>query len=374
MLFEEHAAKTLLAAAGITVPTSQLVSTASEAVDAVRRIGTCVIKAQVPTGKRGKSGGIVTVDQSSAVHDVADQLLGMDIAGYRANTLLVEARVSVATELYTAIVNDQRTQGPLLLFSSRGGIDIEETIEAFPDDLARLPIDIRKGIDNASLEALVTPSVPAAALAPVCDALQQLYQAYVDNDAELLEINPLAITDDNAVVALDCKFTLDDSALVRQTELNRKGRPEPLTALEVRGQSLGLRFIEFDGSVGVLANGAGLTMTTMDAVRHYGGQPANFLEIGGEAYTLGEAALELVLSHPNVKSLLVNLCGAFARTDVMTDGIVTAWQARKPTLPVFFTIHGTGEDAAVAMVRERLALEPYDLMDDAVKAAVVAAQ
>ena len=160
----------------------------------------------------------------------------------------------------------------------------------------------------------------------------------------------------------------------RQRELSTKGTPEKLTELETQGEALGLRFIEFSGNVGVLANGAGLTMTTMDAIRHYGGEPANFLEIGGEAYTLGQAALELVLSHPNIKALLVNFCGAFARTDVMTEGIIEAWQTLKPKVPVFFTIHGTGETEAIAMVRERLQLEPYDLMDDAVKAAVKAAQ
>ena len=147
-----------------------------------------------------------------------------------------------------------------------------------------------------------------------------------------------------------------------------------MTELESRGQALGLRYIELDGPVGVLANGAGLTMTTMDAVTHYGGRPANFLEIGGEAYTKATAALELVLANPRVKSLVVNFCGAFARCDVMTEGVVTAWETLKPEIPVFFSIHGTGEDEAVALLRARLDMEPFDLMDDAVKAAIAAAR
>ncbi|KAB2914880.1 MAG: succinate--CoA ligase, partial [Hyphomicrobiaceae bacterium] len=152
------------------------------------------------------------------------------------------------------------------------------------------------------------------------------------------------------------------------------GTPDKLTELEARGKALGLKFIELDGSVGVLANGAGLTMTTMDAVRHYGGEPANFMEIGGESYTKAKPALELVLSNQRVKCLLVNFCGAFARTDVMAEGVVNAWLDLKPKLPIFFTIHGTGEDEAIAMVKERLGITPFDLMDDAVRAAVAAAK
>ncbi len=207
----------------------------------------------------------------------------------------------------------------------------------------------------------------------VTEVLERLYAAYRDNDAELLEINPLALTGDGRLVALDCKFTLDDSAAPRQEPLAERGTPERLTGLEAEGRALGLRFIELDGSVGVLANGAGLTMTTIDAVRHYGGEPANFLEIGGDAYVKAAPALELVLANPKVKSLLINFCGAVARTDVMTGGVLDAWDQLKPELPVFFSIHGTGDEEAIAMLRERLGLEPFELMDDAVKAAVEAA-
>jgi succinyl-CoA synthetase beta subunit len=192
-----------------------------------------------------------------------------------------------------------------------------------------------------------------------------------------VEINPLVLTDDGRVVALDAKVSLDPGALARQpAELMRNlesGKAEQASALEDEGAELGLQFIELDGSVGVLANGAGLTMATLDAVNHYGGSPANFLEIGGDAYTKATPALALVLKNPKVRSLLVNFCGAFARTDVMTEGVVTAIEALRPDIPVFFSIHGTGEDEAIALVRDRLGLQPYDLMDDAVQAAVAAA-
>src|SRR3546814_719131 len=210
--------------------------------------------------------------------------------------------------------------------------------------------------------------------AAVADILARLHRIFVESDAELVEINPLARLADGRVVALDAKFTLDDAAAFRQPDLAAAAAAENLTALERRGAEAGLKFIQLDGNVGVLANGAGLTMTTMDVISHFGGRPANFLEIGGEAYTKSETALGLVLSNPGVKSLVVNFCGAFARTDVMPEGVVTEWPRLKPTVPVFFSSHGTGEEEAVALVRNELGIEPYDLMEDAVKAAIEAAR
>ena len=185
-------------------------------------------------------------------------------------------------------------------------------------------------------------------------------------------MNPLAILSDGRLVALDCKFVLDDSGIKRQPDLQACGTPEPLTALEERGRDLGLRYIALDGSIGVLANGAGLTMTSMDVIAHYGGEPANFLEIGGEAYTKAKPALELVLDNPNVKSLVVNFCGAFARTDVMIEGVIDAWEALAPEVPVFFSVHGTGAEEAVAMLDSRLGVKPYATMDEAIVAAIAA--
>jgi succinyl-CoA synthetase beta subunit len=204
--------------------------------------------------------------------------------------------------------------------------------------------------------------------------LGRLYAAYRAHDAELLEVNPLALLGDGRVIALDCKFVLDDAAVYRQPEIAKAGAASAMTALEKRGAKAGLKLIQLDGNVGVLANGAGLTMTTMDVIRHYGGRPANFLEIGGEAYTKSEIALDLVLSNPGVKSLVINFCGAFARTDVMADGVVKAWHKLKPKVPVFFSIHGTGEVEAVRLVRSELGIEPYDFMEHAIQAAVEAAQ
>ncbi|NKB54966.1 MAG: succinate--CoA ligase [Alphaproteobacteria bacterium] len=374
MNFEEHAAKPLLAAAGIAVPKSKLAATPADAAAAAADIGPCVVKAQVPTGKRGKAGGIKLAATPAEAEQAASDILGMDIAGNTVAQVLVEAQADIAAEYYACVLTDAASKGPLMLFSTEGGMDIEEVADADPDKIVRLPIDIRNGTDRAAIQSALESLDLGDRVFQVASALERLYSVYVGNDADLVEINPLIVTGAGDVVALDCKFSLEDSGANRRQELAATGAPEKLTELETRGQDLGLRYIELDGDVGVLANGAGLTMTTMDVIRHYGGEPSNFLEIGGEAYTLGKPALELVLSNPNVKCLLVNFCGAFARTDVMTEGIVNAWAELKPTLPVFFTIHGTNEEEAVALVRDRLGMEPYDLMDDAVKAAVAAAK
>jgi len=373
MNFNEHAAKPLLRRAGIATPASSLATAADEAARKAAEIGACVIKAQVPTGKRGKAGGIKLATSADEARAAAEAILGMDIGSHRVDKVLVEAQVPIAREFYAAILNDPETKCALVLFSPEGGMDIEEIAAEHPDKLMRHAIDVRAGFDRAAVRAAL-PAMDGVDPDAVVALLEKLFAAYMEHDAELLEINPLVQTTAGELVALDCKFTLDDSAIKRQTELAAEGSPDRLTGLEGRAQEIGFKYIELDGDVGILANGAGLTMTSMDAVSHYGGSPANFLEIGGEAYGLGKEALEIVLSNKRVKSLLVNFCGAFARTDVMTAGIVEAWEQVQPDVPVFFTIHGTGEDEAVAMVRDRLGIEPFDIMDDAVKAAVEAAR
>ena len=373
MNFEEYAAKPLLRAVGVCTPGSALAETPEEAQAAAAELGPCVIKAQVPTGKRGKAGGIKLANSSKEAQAYAAAILGMTIGEHTVRRVLVEAQVPIARELYAAVLNDPETKGPLLLFSAEGGMDIEEIAEKHPDALVRLPVDIRKGLDRSTLDAALPRTLPVDRSALIA-VLSKLYDAYAANDAELIEINPLVVTKDGDLIALDCKFVLDDSALPRHAALAENGTPDKTTELEARAKELGLKFIELEGNVGVLANGAGLTMTSMDAVRHFGGQPSNFLEIGGESYTKAKPALELVLSNPQVKALLVNFCGAFARTDVMAEGVISAWQELKPDIPIVFTIHGTGEEEAIAMVKERLGITPHDLMDDAVKAAVAAAK
>jgi succinyl-CoA synthetase beta subunit len=375
MNFEEHAAKaTILTPAGIPVPRGILCMSAAEASAAAAKIGPCVIKAQVPTGKRGKAGGIRLASSPDEAKKAAGEILGMRIGDYTVERLLVEEQAEIAREFYAAVLHDTTARKPLFLFSIEGGMDIEDLAAAKPEAIRRLLVDIDSKPSLADVGQMLQGLKLDAAEEQITRILCELYAAYRAHDAELLEVNPLALLGDGRVVALDCKFVLDDAAVYRQPEIAKGGATAAMTALEKRAAEVDLKLIQLDGNVGVLANGAGLTMTTMDVIRHYGGRPANFLEIGGEAYTKSEIALDLVLSNPGVNSLVINFCGAFARTDVMAEGVVKAWHKLKPKVPVFFSIHGTGEVEAVRLVRSELGIEPYDLMEDAIQAAVKAAR
>ena len=375
MNFLEHVAKArVLAPAGVAVPRGIHCETPEDAVAAFATLGPCMVKAQVPTGKRGKAGGIKPAFTAAEARDVTGRILGMTIDGHVVGSVLLEERAAIKREFYASVLNDTLHRCPMVLFSTEGGMDIEEVAATRPEALKRHLVDPEEGFDLDAARALVSGLDLSGAEEPVAVMLAALYRISGTIDAEMIEINPIALLGDGRVVALDCKLTLDDSATFRQGDLPLSSAPEEMTSLERDGLDNGLKFIQLDGNVGVLANGAGLTMTTMDVISHFGGRPANFLEIGGEAYTKSEVALRLVLSNPGVKSLVVNFCGAFARTDVMAEGVVAAWKKLKPDVPVFFSIHGTGEDEAVRLVRDGLGIEPFDFMEDAVQAAVEAAR
>jgi len=373
MNFEEHAGKLLLARRGIAVPRGELAKSSGEAVAIAARLGAVVVKAQVPAGKRGKAGGIRLAATPAEAGAHAAAIIGMEIGGYQVEKVLVEEQTPIQRELYASVVDDSSSKAPLVVFSTAGGMDIEEVAASAPEKLRSRPVDIRRGFAHADARKLVRDLELGAAEGDVAGALVLLYDAYVAFDAELLEVNPLALTRDGRVVALDCKFVMDDCAAVRQREIAPAGAPDRLTGLEARARDAGLKYIELEGDVGVLANGAGLTMTTMDMVRHHGGRPANFLEIGGESYTQAKPALELLLSKPGIRSLVINFCGAFARTDVMTEGVIEAIGALKPKLPIFFSIAGTGDEAAIRLLKERLGVTPLATMDEACEAAARAA-
>lgn len=373
MNFEEHAAKPLLAAAGIRIPEGKLVTSADGAANAAASIGKVVVKAQVPTGKRGKAGGIRLANTPEEARDAAQAILGMTIGAHRVERLLVEAQAPIAAEMYAAVLNDPESKSPLVMFSAVGGMDIEEIAAERPDALRKQPVDVREGFSLQGAQRMVEGLELGEQAEDAAKTLAALYHVYAKNDAELLEINPLVVLKDGSILALDCKFVLDDSSIKRQPTLSEQGTPDKLTEMEARAQAFGLKYIELDGEIGLLANGAGLTMTTMDVVSHHGGRPANFLEIGGEAYTKATPALELLLSNTNIKSLVVNFCGAFARTDVMTEGVVTALETLKPELPVFFSVHGTGAAEARTLLKERMDITPYPDMDAAIVAAIDAA-
>ena len=373
MNFEEYAAKPLLSLGGINIPEGRLVKKSAEAFKAASELGKVVIKAQVPVGKRGKAGGIQMADTGASARAHAESIIGMNIGGFEVNKVLVEQQFNIEREFYAAVLNDPASKGPIILFSTEGGMDIEEITFSRPDRLRKLEVDIRAGVDHTQLFSLIEGLSLDGLENSIADVLFKLFQIYQANDAELIEINPLIVTSDKELVALDCKFVMDDSGIKRQEELAKSGTPEKLSNLEEKGEQNSIKYIELNGDVGILANGAGLTMTTMDVVRHYGGKPANFCEIGGEAYTKAKIALGLVLEKPGVKSLVVNFCGAFARCDVMMEGLLNAWDELSPDLPVFFSIAGTGDEEAISMLKARLGLDPFSDMDAASKAAVEAA-
>lgn len=374
MDFVEFEGKRLLQDAGLTVPRGVFCDTVDAVVAAVDSIGPSAIKAQVPIGKRGKAGGIRLASTASQAREAAEAIFKLTIGGYEVNGVLVEEQADIEREFYAAIMTDLVGRQPLVLFSAEGGMEIEELAESRPDAICRIPVNIEQGLTVADVEPLLADRGVDDHVHEIANWLVALYDIYLQRDAELVEVNPLALLGDGRIVALDCKLQLDDAAAFRQEKWMARGTVEPRGTLEQRGADLGFKFFELDGEVGLLANGAGLTMTTMDVISHANGRPANFLEIGGEAYTKAEPALELVLSNPRVKSLVVNFCGAFARTDVMTEGVIDAWETLKPDIPVFFSIHGTGEDEAVEMLTRRLSIQPYDRMEDAVNAAVEASR
>ncbi|MQB01698.1 MAG: succinate--CoA ligase [Actinobacteria bacterium] len=376
----EHLGKEVLRDSGLPTPQGAVARTSQDALQAATQCGgPVVVKSQIPAGKRGKAGAIRFASSPEEARVAAEDLLGSTVSGFIVGAVLIEEQVDISRELYAAVLNDAGTKGPLVLFSTEGGMDIEEVNAVSPELILRQAVDIRQGFtvqDASQLLASAEVELDAHLRDDVAWALAKLYEVYVDVDADLVEVNPLVLTANGNVRALDCKLSLDPGARPRQQDRFARAEtsmPPAGTELEQQARHEGFLFIELDGDVAVLANGAGLTMTTLDSVAHYGGRAANFLEIGGDAYTKATPALRLVLSNPRVKSLLVNFCGAFARTDVMTEGVVAAIEELRPDIPISVTIHGTGEERAIQLVEERLGLTPHDLMDDAVEEAVQAA-
>lgn len=347
MKLTEYQAKQLLAARGVPVPAGRLVTTAEDARTAANELGGRVaVKAQVRSGGRGKAGGVVIVSDADEAAVAAERILGSELNGETVSELLIEQGADIAVEKYLSVMIDPSAGRPLLMQSDQGGVEIESMTEAI----------------NRTV-------IPASGYEGGDGFVASVIKAFSDLDALLVEINPLVITTAGETIALDAKIELDDSAAFRQD--HPQDTSDEGTDREQEAAELGLRLIELGGDIAVLANGAGLTMATMDAIEYAGGSPANFLEIGGDAYTKATPALKLVLSQPGVKSLLVNFCGAFARCDVMTAGVIEALEAIKPDIPVNFRISGTGQDEAEEMVRN-FGHQPHPSMESAVRAAVSA--
>jgi len=352
----EYQGKQLLAAQGIPVPAGEVAETPEEARAAAGRIGgRVVVKAQVQIGGRGKAGGIKLADTPADAEERARDILGMDIRGHTVHRVWIEEASEIQREYYASVTFDRGVKKPLVMLSARGGMDIEEVAVTEPEALARLHVDPLTGFQPHHARWLAYHAqIDEGAIKGVVDALIRLYDGFISLDAMLLEVNPLIWAGDGRVVALDSKVTLDNNALYRHPDLAGLAESTTQDPQERMAQERGVTYVKLDGDVGILGNGAGLVMSTLDVVALAGGRPANFLDAGGgskadEVVT----ALEVLLSDDKVKALLVNIFGGITRCDEVAVGLLTALDRLGATLPIVVRLDGTNEEQGRAIIRER---------------------
>ena len=352
----EYQGKQLFARQGIPVPEGEVANTPQEARAAAERIGgKVVIKAQVQVGGRGKAGGIKLAENPAEAEARASEILGMDIKGHTVHRVWVEQASEIAKEYYASITFDRAEKKPLIMLSAEGGVDIEEVAANRPEALARLHVDPLTGFQQHHGRWLAYhASIDAEAIRGVVDILERLYKGFVELDAMLMEINPLILTADGRVVALDAKVTIDGNSLYRHPEMAEYRETTTEDPQERMAQEKGVTYVKLDGDVGILGNGAGLVMSTLDVVALAGGTPANFLDAGGGSKADEVvSALEVLLSDPKVKSLLVNIFGGITRCDEVANGLLTALEQLGATLPIVVRLDGTNEEEGRAIIRDR---------------------
>ncbi len=352
----EYQGKQLLAGHGIPVPSGRVAATPEEARAAAEEIGgRVVVKAQVQIGGRGKAGGIKLADDPEEAEARARDILGMDIRGHTVRRVWIEAASDIAREYYASVTFDRAEKKPLVMLSAAGGMDIEQVAAERPDELARLHVDPLVGFQPHQARWLTFHArIDAEARTGVVDVLDRLYRAFVNLDAMLMEVNPLIWTTDGRVVALDAKVTIDNNAFYRHPELAELRESVIEDPQERMAEERGVTYVKLDGDIGILGNGAGLVMSTLDVVALAGGRPANFLDAGGgskadEVVT----ALEVLLSDEKVKALLVNIFGGITRCDEVAEGLLTALEQLGTTLPIVVRLDGTNEEEGRRIIAER---------------------
>jgi succinyl-CoA synthetase beta subunit len=351
----EYQAKDILARYGIPVPPGKVAFTADEAKQIATEYGDLVvIKAQVHTGGRGKAGGVKLARSPEEAREKAAQILGLNIKGFITKKVLVAKGVNIAREYYAGMILDRVTQRVVLMLSKEGGVDIEEVAATRPDALIKYPINPQTGLRPFEARELVKRAGMEGNLNKLADLLVKLYQAYVGIDASTAEINPLVITDTGEVVAADAKIVLDDNALYRHPDLTPLREFEAEHPLEVEASNYGFSYVKLDGSVGVIGNGAGLVMYTLDLVQRTGGRAANFLDIGGGAKAdIVYNALKVVLKDPDVKGVFINIFGGITRADEVAKGVIRAMDEGILTRPVAMRVAGTAEAEAKELLKGR---------------------
>ncbi len=362
----EYQGKQLFARHGVPVPSGKPAHTVEEAVAAADEIGyPCVVKAQVQIGGRGKAGGIKLASDRQEAEANAKAILGMDIRGLTVYELWLERASEIAAEYYASIVFDRGAKAPLVMLSTKGGMDIEEVAASDPDAIARLYVDPLLGLQEFQARRLAFEAgVAADVVRPVAAMLMRLYAAFVEEEATLVEVNPLIVTPGGEggsgareVRALDAKVTLDDNSLFRHPDNAVLRDPSAEDPQEQMAKERGVMYVKLGGDVGILANGAGLAMSTVDVVAEAGGRPANFLDVGGGAKAeVITSAVEVILSDANVKAVLFNIFGGITRCDEVAKGLIEAFEQIKPTVPFVVRLDGTnGEQGRALLAQASLA-------------------
>jgi succinyl-CoA synthetase beta subunit len=342
----EYQGKQLFGKHGLAVSDGKAVTTVDDAVAAANAIGyPVVVKAQVLMGGRGKAGGVKLANNEDEAREHATNILGLDIKGHITRTVWIEHASDIETEYYASVLLDRSAKKPLVMFSIEGGIEIEEVAENSPEKLIKYLVDPLVGLTKAEAVKIATDGKAAAdVIDGVADALVALYEVWLEEDCSLAEINPLIITPDRQVKALDAKVSLDDNAAFRHPDHAELGDKANLDPIEVKAAEQDVVYVKLDGNIGILGNGAGLVMSTLDVVAQHGGQPANFLDAGGGSDAAKvKQAVEIILSNDNVKAVLFNIFGGITRCDEVANGLIAAFGDLKPTVPFVVRLDGTND-------------------------------
>ena len=370
MKLHEYQSKQIFARYGIPIPKGRVAATASEARQIAEALGgRVVVKSQVLVGGRGKAGGIRLAKSAKEAEEVATQILGMEIKGLPVRKVLVDPAANIEQEIYLGITNDRTARRPVFMASAAGGVEIEEVARTNPEKIIKVHIDPLLGLrDYQARDIAIGIDLPKDYWKQFGEICQGLWHAYVECDATLAEINPLVILKEKSLMALDGKMLLDDNALFRHHDLAEMRDIDEEAAAETEARKYGLSFIKLEGNIGCMVNGAGLAMTTMDIVKLFGGEPANFLDIGGGAGAdKVAAAMRIILSDKNVKVILFNIFGGITRCDEVAKGILTALAEVKPTIPMVVRLVGTNAEEGRKLLANARMITAETLADAAKK-------
>ena len=375
MKLHEYQSKPIFAKYGIPIPEGGVAATPVEARHIAQRLGgLVVVKSQVLVGGRGKAGGIKVAKDADEAETLAGQILGMNIKGLTVAKVLVEQTADIREEIYLGITIDRAQRRPVIMASSEGGVEIEEVARAMPERIFKLAIDPAMGLmDYQARNLAFDLGLRRAFIRQFTTIAQGLYRAFVENDASLAEINPLAVTGDDTLLAVDGKIVLDDNALFRHKDLAELRDVQEESEAERLARQAGLSYVKLDGEIGCMVNGAGLAMATMDIVKLYGAKPANFLDIGGGARSDKVAtALRIILSDPNVKAVLFNIFGGITRCDEVARGILEALAEVHTDVPMVARLVGTNEEEGRRILTDAQMVAASSLAEAAQKALALA--